>query len=120
MHGDVRRAIRLLLLTRQCSRAEVARRLGLHERALGRRLQATGTTFQRLLDETREEIARQLLCDTDIPVARVAAALGYGDADGVHPRLYALDRPHSQRVSRTAVALTRGHRLTRFIDRMSR
>ena len=28
----------------------------------------------------REEIARQLLCDTDIPVTRVAAALGYGDA----------------------------------------
>jgi len=80
MHGDVRKAIRLLLLTRQCSRAEVARRLGLHERALGRRLQATGTTFQRLLDDTREEIARQLLCDTDIPVARVATALGYGDA----------------------------------------
>ena len=79
-HGDVRKAIRLLLLTRQCSRAEVARRLGLHERALGRRLQASGTTFQRLLDETREEIARQLLCDTDIPAARVATALGYGDA----------------------------------------
>lgn len=80
LHGDVRRAIRLLLLTQQCSRAEVARRLGLHERALGRRLQATGTTFQRLLDDTREEIARQLLCDTDIPVARVATALGYGDS----------------------------------------
>lgn len=80
MHGDVRKAIRLLLLTRQCSRAEVARRLGLHERALGRRLQASGTTFQRLLDDTREEIARQLLCDTDIPAARVATALGYRDA----------------------------------------
>jgi AraC-like DNA-binding protein len=80
MHGDVRKTIRLLLLTRQCSRAEVARRLGLHERALGRRLQASGTTFQRLLDDTREEIARQLLCDTDIPAARVATALGYSDA----------------------------------------
>ncbi len=80
MHGDVRKTIRLLLLTRQCSRAEVARRLGLHERALGRRLQASGTTFQRLLDGTREEIARQLLCDTDIPAARVATALGYKDA----------------------------------------
>ena len=80
MHGDVRKTIRLLLLTRQCSRAEVARRLGLHERALGRRLQASGTTFQRLLDDTREEIARQLLCDTDIPAARVATALGYRDA----------------------------------------
>ena len=80
IHGDVRKAIRLLLLTQRCCRAEVARRLGLHERALGRRLQASGTTFQRLLDETREEIARQLLCDTDTPAARVATALGYRDA----------------------------------------
>jgi AraC-like DNA-binding protein len=79
-HGDVRKTIRLLLLTRQCSRAEVARRLGLHERALGRRLQASGTIFQRLLDDTREEIARQLPCDTDIPAARVTTVLGYGDA----------------------------------------
>lgn len=78
--GDVRKAIRLLLLTRRCSRAEVARRLGLHERALGRQLQASGTTFQSLLDETREDIARQLLCDTNTPAARVATALGYRDA----------------------------------------
>jgi len=80
IHGDVRKTIRLLVLTQRCSRAEVARRLGLHERALGRRLQASGTTFQCLLDETREEIARQLLCDTNTPAARVATALGYRDA----------------------------------------
>lgn len=79
LHGDVRRTIRLLLLARQCSRSEVARRLGLHERSLGRRLQATGTTFQQLLDDTRLDIAQQLLRDTHVPVARVAAALGYGD-----------------------------------------
>jgi AraC-like DNA-binding protein len=51
----------------------------MHERGLGRRLQATGTTFQHLLDDTREAIARQLLRDTHVPVARVATALGYGD-----------------------------------------
>lgn len=79
LHADVRRAIRLQLLAQQCSRREVARQLGLHERTLGRRLQASGTTFQRLLDETRLDIARQLLRDTRVPVARVAAALGYGD-----------------------------------------
>lgn len=78
-HGEVRRAIRLLLTHGQCSRGEVARQLGLHERTLGRRLQATGTTFQRLLDDTRAEIARQLLRDTRVPVARIATALGYGD-----------------------------------------
>lgn len=79
LHGEVRRTIRLLLLTQQCSRAEVARRLGLHERTLGRRLQASGMTFQRLLDDTRLDMAGQLLRDTHVPVARVAAALGYGD-----------------------------------------
>lgn len=79
LHADVRRAIQLLLPTLQCSRSEVARRLGTHERTLGRRLQASGTTFQRLLDETRMDMARQLLRDTGVPVARVAAALGYGD-----------------------------------------
>ena len=93
MHGDVRKAIRLLLLTQRCSRAEVARRLGLHERALGRRLQASGTTFQRLLDDTREEIARQLLCDTDISVGARRDSARVSRRDGVHPRLHALDRP---------------------------
>jgi len=78
-HGEVRRAIRLLLMHGQCSRGEVARQLGLHERTLGRRLQAAGTTFQRLLDDTRTEVARQLLRDTRLSVARVATALGYGD-----------------------------------------
>jgi AraC-like DNA-binding protein len=78
LHIDVRRTIRLLM-GQQCSRAEVARRLGMHERTLGRRLHASGTTFQRLLDETRLDIARQLLRDTRVQVARVAAALGYRD-----------------------------------------
>jgi len=79
LHADVRRAIRMLLLAQQCSRGEVARRLGLHERTLGRRLQATGVTFQQVLDETRAELAKQLLHDTLIPVARISTALGYGD-----------------------------------------
>lgn len=76
---DVRRAIRVLLMARRCSRGSVARQLGLHERTLGRRLQATGTTFQRLLNETRAEIAKQLLRDTRVTVARVGTSLGYED-----------------------------------------
>jgi AraC-like DNA-binding protein len=79
LHADVRRAIRLLLLAQQCSRREVARHLGLHERTLGRRLQASGVTFQHVLDETRSILAKQLLLDTLIPVARISTALGYRD-----------------------------------------
>ena len=76
---DVRRTIRLLLMADQCSREEVARRLGMHPRTLGRRLQQCGTTFQDLLDETRLEVARQLLRGTRSSVARIAASLGYHD-----------------------------------------
>jgi AraC-like DNA-binding protein len=79
LHGDVRRTIRLLLTAGDCSRTEVARRLGMHERTFGRRLQETGTTFQMLLDEARLALAQQLLHDTRLPIARVSAALGYSD-----------------------------------------
>jgi AraC-like DNA-binding protein len=76
---DVRRTIRLLLMADHCSREEVARRLGMHPRTLGRRLQQCGTTFQQLLDETRLEVARQLLRGTRSSVARIATSLGYHD-----------------------------------------
>ncbi len=79
LHGDVRRTIRLLLPEQRCSREDVARSLGLHPRTLGRRLQATGTTFQRLLDESRADLAQQLLRDTHIAIARIAVTLGYRD-----------------------------------------
>jgi AraC-like DNA-binding protein len=79
LHGDVRRTIRLLLPAGQCSRADVAKRLGIHPRTLVRRLQESGTTFQALLDDMRAQMAKQLLLDTRLPVARVAAAVGYRD-----------------------------------------
>jgi AraC-like DNA-binding protein len=77
---EARRTIRELLLAGGCSREATARRLGLHPRTLGRRLQAAGTTFQSLLDETRASVARQLLRDTRVTVAKVATTLGYRDA----------------------------------------
>jgi AraC-like DNA-binding protein len=79
LHNDVRRTIRLLLPAGQCSRADVAMRLGIHPRTLGRRLQESGATFQALLDDMRAQMAKQLLLDTRLPVARVAAAVGYRD-----------------------------------------
>jgi AraC-like DNA-binding protein len=77
--GEVRRAIRTMLLGGLSSRAELASRLGMHERTLGRRLQEAGTTFQELLDEERADVARQLLKDTRTSVARISASLGYRD-----------------------------------------
>jgi AraC-like DNA-binding protein len=76
---QVRRALRLLLISGKSSGNDLAQTLSLHRRTLNRRLQAQGTTFQKVLDQVRFEVARQLLEDTRAPIADVAAALCYAD-----------------------------------------
>lgn len=103
LDGDVRRAIRVLLVSGECSREAVARRLGMHHRSLNRRLQAVGTTFRSLLDETRFEMAQQLLCDTRLPVARVSRAVGFADPT-VFTRAFRRWSGRTPREFRTALA----------------
>ena len=57
----------------------VASCLRIHPRTLNRRLHAEGTTFRKLLNETRFEVARQLLVGTRIEVTGIAVALGYAE-----------------------------------------
>jgi AraC-like DNA-binding protein len=56
---------------------KVASILVMHPRTLNRRLQAEGTTFRELLAESRFDIARQLLRDTQLQVADISLLLGY-------------------------------------------
>ncbi len=56
-----------------------AERLGLHPRTLERRLRDAGTTFRRLQNDLRLEIAGRLLRGTHMSVAMIGEALGYGD-----------------------------------------
>jgi AraC-like DNA-binding protein len=77
MVSQLHRALRLLLLAGKSSGDELAQTLSLHRRTLSRRLRAQGTTFQKVLDEVRFEVARQLLERTRTPIDRVAAALCY-------------------------------------------
>jgi AraC-like DNA-binding protein len=60
-------------------RAEIAKELEMSERTLQRRLEAEGTTFQRLLDDTRRELAQQYLGQTDLSLADACYLLGFGD-----------------------------------------
>jgi AraC-like DNA-binding protein len=60
-------------------RIEVASTLELSERTLQRRLEAEGTSFQRLVDDTRRELARQYFGQTDMSLADAAYLLGFGD-----------------------------------------
>jgi AraC-like DNA-binding protein len=77
---EVRKTVRRLLASGQCSRAAVARSIGMHERTLGRRLLECGTTFRTLLDDTRLQVSKQLLRDTRLSVASVAANVGIRDS----------------------------------------
>jgi AraC-like DNA-binding protein len=78
VHG-LRQLLRKTLVTQKLSIALVARQLGMHERTLNRRLQAEGTTFQRELEAVRYTAAQELLTETEMTLAQVAAALEYAD-----------------------------------------
>ena len=77
---QVRRATRLGLMTGQTSGDAVASRLGLNRRTPDRRLAEQDTGLQRLLDETRFEVARQLLGETNLSVQHVGTILGFAEA----------------------------------------
>jgi AraC-like DNA-binding protein len=76
---SVRRSLRTLLFGRVASVDQVARLLHMHRRTLNRRLKAEATTFKKLLDEVRFDAACQMLDTSSIPVAEIAASLGYSD-----------------------------------------
>ncbi len=69
----------MLLLAGKSSGDDLAQMLSLHRRTLSRRLRAQGTTFQKVLDEVRFEVACQLLEHTGAPIDQIATALCYAD-----------------------------------------
>jgi len=60
-------------------RREVAAALEMSERTLQRRLEAERTSFQRLLEDTRRELAQQYLGQTDVSLADATYLLGFAD-----------------------------------------
>jgi AraC-like DNA-binding protein len=60
-------------------RAEVARALGISERTLHRRLEAEGTSFVKLVDDTRRGMAEQYLGGRNLSLADIASLLGFAD-----------------------------------------
>jgi AraC-like DNA-binding protein len=76
----VRSVLRSALLTGRGSHEQIAQLFSMHSRTLSRRLAEYDTGFQKLVDETRFEIARQMLEDTELSVEQIAEALGYTGA----------------------------------------
>lgn len=59
--------------------SDVATRLGMSARTLQRRLSVQGQSFQSLVDLARQELAKQLLRDTNYSLAEVAFLTGYSE-----------------------------------------
>ncbi|PYY70151.1 AraC family transcriptional regulator [Pseudomonas jessenii] len=68
-----------LLHTGECSIEAVSNSLGLQPRVLQKRLQAEGSRFSQLLQETRLEIAKQNLLRDKTSITDLALNLGYAD-----------------------------------------
>jgi AraC-like DNA-binding protein len=77
---DIRRLLRTRLTSKSCSAEDVADLLAMHRRTLSRRLKCAGIGYRAITNEIRFEIARQLLQDTQVSLAQIAAALGYSEA----------------------------------------
>jgi AraC-like DNA-binding protein len=73
------RALRTLLLHGKGSGDDVAQALALHRRTLNRRLNAEGTTFQKVLDRVRFAVAKEMLEDSQASIQEIATSLGYSD-----------------------------------------
>ena len=64
-------ALPRFVLNGATSADDVARFFGIHQRTLRKRLRSDGTHLQKLVDQTRFGLARQLLRDTGLPVLEI-------------------------------------------------
>jgi AraC-like DNA-binding protein len=76
---SVENAIALLLPHGKAQTSEVARKLGLSQRTLARRLSSEGLTFAGVLRQLRSDLARRHLADKDLSISKIAWLLGYQD-----------------------------------------
>ena len=76
----VRGALHQMVLSGTSSAENVALLFGMHERTLRKRLTAERTSLQQLVSQTRFELAKQLLENTELPLSEIASALRYADA----------------------------------------
>jgi AraC-like DNA-binding protein len=78
--ATLRRILRKQLIIGDCSMEQMAAMLQVHRRTLDRHLQEHGVQFGELLESVKDDVARQLLRDTDLQVQQIAEALHFSSA----------------------------------------
>jgi AraC-like DNA-binding protein len=84
----IRTLVERLLFEGNCTHGGVAAMLGIHPRALQRRLRTEGESFEGIKDSVRREIALRYLKDSSIPLIRVAKMLGYAETSALSRSCY--------------------------------
>ncbi len=77
--GYVSNLLRDLLPQGRVTVDHIARCMAMSRRTLQRRLSDSGTSFQAVLDETRQKIALRYLRDSNLQVTQLSDLLGYAD-----------------------------------------
>lgn len=75
----VRASLLEALPSGESSMDEISRRLGISKRTLQRRLREEDTSYQLVLNATRESLARYYLAKTSLSGAEISYLLGFGD-----------------------------------------
>jgi AraC-like DNA-binding protein len=77
LRSSVENTISQLLPHGKAQVGEIARRLGMSQRTLARRLSSEGLTFRGILDELKVDLAKGHLRDGNLPISQIAWLLGY-------------------------------------------
>ena len=77
LYSAVRSAVKKCLLQRCATQENVANQLSLSIRNLQRRLKEAGTTYQDILDDSREALALSLIKDLNIPLYEISFLVGF-------------------------------------------
>ena len=109
----VRGALHQMVLSGTSSAESVALLFGIHERTLRKRLATEGTSLQQLVSQTRFELAKQLLENTQLPISEIASALHFADTAVLSRafRNWSRTSPRDWRAGRGRMTLTRAHEL---------
>lgn len=76
----LKRLVRTLIGTRQCSLEIAAHLFNMNPRMLSRSLEREGVKFREVVDELRYEVARHLLAATSLSLTEIAASLDYSES----------------------------------------
>lgn len=67
----------------------IAEELGMTSRTLQRKLSQEGASYQKLLDEVRQQMAEDYLCNTGMSIPDIALRLGYSETTSFHRKFKA-------------------------------